>query len=716
MMPTSGGDGSVDGSVNVAGSSVGFERSDRMGSAARTRDVPSAPLRVAFVGAGTMARHHARALARLTIPNRVELVFDPDAAQREALLELCPGARGEAEPTVPALRGEVDVVHICSPPATHAALARVALEAGCHVYVEKPFARTAVEAERMLALARERELRVCAGHQLLFERPTREALEQAAKLGRLSHIESYFAFRPTRSKHGAGLPADEQLLDVLPHPLYLLLGFLASEEPHARPELQSSHVGCDGTLHASIRAGGLLGTLTVTLTGRPVESYVKLVGTHGTLVADHVRGIVVRSIGPGTSSLDKALQPFRTARQLAIGTLKSLVRRAIARRRSYPGLAEILEAFYRSVTEEAEPPLTEAEILDTVRLFEAIASSLDTVIPVSAGEGDPVADPGSERSVVVTGGTGFLGRQVVRVLLRHGARVRVLSRKAPAAWEREKGAEYAVVDLAAGCDPAILGGFQCVVHCAAETRGGREAHRRNSIEATERLLRSARSAGVRRIVHVSSLAVLARPERGGRLTEESDLEPDAERAGPYVWGKLNSEKLARDLGEELGLEVKIVRPGAIVDQQVFEAPGRLGRRFGNLFVAVGRRRDPLGVVDLTFAARTLAWMALHFEEAPPSLNLLSPDLPTRRDLVARLRAREPDLRVVWLPGPALKAASWAAVLVQKALRRGKEPIRLDRAFASEPYDTSLVETLSSTILEWDEADARSETIRRSDRG
>ena len=66
----------------------------------------------------------------------------------------------------------VDVVHVCTPPETHVSLAELALNGGCHVYVEKPFTETSRDAAHLLSLARETGREVCVGHQLLFERFT----------------------------------------------------------------------------------------------------------------------------------------------------------------------------------------------------------------------------------------------------------------------------------------------------------------------------------------------------------------------------------------------------------------------------------------------------------------------------------------------------------------------------------------------------------------
>jgi len=226
-----------------------------------------------------------------------------------------------------------------------------------------------------------------------------------------------------------------------------------------------------------------------------------------------------------------------------------------------------------------------------------------------------------------------------------------------------------------------------VIHCAAETAGGKAAHERNSIGATERLVRAAAKAGVRTLVHVSSLAVLASSPARKTLDESSALEVASDRCGPYVWGKLESERIAVALGAELGLDVKIVRPGAIIDDDRFEPPGRLGKRLGNVFVAVGPRRSRIGTVDVDFAGRAIAWMATHVADAPAVINLLTPDLPTRRELIARLRRANPDISVVWLPRALVQMLSWLAMPLQRVLRPGSPPINIARAFSSQTYDT-----------------------------
>jgi predicted dehydrogenase/nucleoside-diphosphate-sugar epimerase len=654
---------------------------------------PAGPVRVVLFGAGAMARHHAAAIQRLAPSARIVGVADPSPEALAAMGRVAPGAVLESNAARLLDAVGADVAHVCTPPAHHVAGARAALEAGLHVYVEKPFAPTEAEALQILDLARQRGAKICAGHQLLAERPTVEALRLLPALQELVHVESYFSFRPIHwtPDGSAPFPHHLQLLDILPHPVYLLVRFLESGSP-SPVELTALEAGSSGTLHAIVRAGALTGTLIVTLEGRPIENHVRLVGRNGSITAEYVRGTVRRAIGPGLSGIDKVLGPFREARQLVGGTTGALWGRAVRRQRSYPGLVELFSAFYQSVREELPSPVSERNILATSRICEAVEDALTAPRP-SRLRINPAERGGR---VVVTGGTGFLGSAVVRALRGAGRPVTVLARRSPPPWEVVDDVAYVALDLAAGPNPAVFTGAEAVIHCAAATSGGYEAHQAHSLDATDNVLRAAQEAGVRHFIHVSSLSVLQ--GRGGKpLREDSPLHPDSRASGPYAWGKAESERIARGRAAELGIGVRIIRPGAIIDQAAFEPPGVLGRRIGNLFVAVGSPRDPLPTVDVALVARTLAWMVENFDDAPAVLHMLDPDPPTKRALIARLRQGNPDLRVVWLPRLLLHPLSWAAMVAQKMLRPGQKPINVASVFARQHYDTSEIRRLAPFI-------------------
>ena len=109
-------------------------------------------LRVAVAGCGGLARrYHLRALSRM--PGvRVVAVADPDPSARGHAARTT-GAAAYADPYQAILRPDVDAVVVCAPPAAHADLAIAALEAGRHLYLEKPIATSSADGRRVAAAA-----------------------------------------------------------------------------------------------------------------------------------------------------------------------------------------------------------------------------------------------------------------------------------------------------------------------------------------------------------------------------------------------------------------------------------------------------------------------------------------------------------------------------------------------------------------------------------
>ena len=641
-------------------------------------------LRVAVAGAGKMALQHIRAIQALGPQAEVVGIADPSKEACEAALAQVPNAI--SAPGLSELLGQVqvDVVHVCTPMELHATIAMEALEHGCHVYIEKPVTPGILELEPLLGAAEQRSLKICAGHQVLFERPYQRMLELLPAIGSPVHVESYFSFRPVRTSSGNKRPLtnEEQLVDVLPHPVYLMLDVLERARPQDNSELRALEISPGRTVHALVGRGSLNASLMASLEARPVEHWLKVVGTNGTIHADFVRGSVQELLGPGTSGFDKALNPFRLSSQLGLRNVAALARRIRKRGGGYPGLEEIFQAFYRSIIEELPSPTSPTQIRGTVQICDEVRTRLQEDEAGGSRQAVPIQ---AEAQVLVTGGTGMLGREVVKLLREAAFGVRVVSRRIPPTDKRLSGVEYVSADLAESLAEELLSGIQSVIHCAAETSGGWDAHQRNSIDATVSVLRAAADAGVSTFVHVSSVAVLD-STRKGPITDETPLHPDPKSLGPYAWGKLESERLARELAPELGITLKVVRPVALVDPSAFAPPGRLGRRLGNLFVAVGWPSKSLAAASNVSSARGVVAAAIRPGDTQDVMNLVPRESPTRGELVERLRQTSPEVSVVWLPRVLLYPLSWTATLAQKVLRPGKPAMNVASAFAGTDYE------------------------------
>jgi predicted dehydrogenase/nucleoside-diphosphate-sugar epimerase len=634
-----------------------------------------------------MGVQHLRAIAR--VPGaRVVAIADPLITPDRLGNDLPAGVQLLRTPEQLLEEVRPDIVHIVTPPRTHMALACRAIEAGCHAYVEKPFALSTADARRILELAARRGVKVCAGHQLMYEAPARRLRESLSTLGELVHAESRVAFRMVRRN----ITPVDQVKDILPHAVYLLLGSLDTEAP---VDIVGVETRADGDVHARIRVGNVTGTVWLTLKGRPIEQRVNIVGTNGSVTADFVTGGVVRVVGPGNSPVSVLLKPYSEARQVVAGTTRGFAARFRRSNLSYPGLPDLFGQFYRHARLGAPAPMSQKSILDTVVVCERIGSCLDASEETAEQQARARLQLESEAlpirargRVLLTGGSGFLGRRVAVELRTAGFDVRSVSRSRVPHQSRLPGVEYVQADLSTPLDAAVLSGVHSVVHCAAETAGDVAEHRANSVTATANLLTAAADAGVRAFVHVSSVAVL---KPGGRrpINEQTPLDAGNFERGPYVWGKAEAELVARRTGDELRLPVKIVRPGPLVDYESFQPPGRLGRELGPWYAAVGPRNGRLAVCDVGTAARVLRWYVQEFESAPEVLNLLEDPTPRRRELMARFTQRRPDLRVFWVPGIVLRLASPVLKLAQRILVRGRTPLDIYAAFASERYDAAL---------------------------
>ena len=221
----------------------------------------------------------------------------------------------------------------------------------------------------------------------------------------------------------------------------------------------------------------------------------------------------------------------------------------------------------------------------------------------------------------------------------------------PAPAARVPGVQYVTGDLARGLAAEAFEGVDSIVHCAAETSGGKSEQQRNSIAATKLLIERGAAAGVKAVLHVSSLAVI-KPGNGRMVDERTPIDAGNLERGPYVWGKAESEVLAAQLGRDLGVQVKIVRPGPLVDFDDFHAPGRLGREVGPWYVAIGSRHSPLSVLDVSTGARVIRSYMDDFAGAPDLVNLVQTPAPTRGELVERLRTAAAGSEDRLVPGPA----------------------------------------------------------------
>jgi hypothetical protein len=155
------------------------------------------------------------------------------------------------------------------------------------------------------------------------------------------------------------------------------------------------------------------------------------------------------------------------------------------------------------------------------------------------------------------------------------------------------------------------------------------------------------------------------------------------------------EELVEREAAALGIETRIIRPGALIDFDDPSLPGLMGRRlFGRWHLGLGGPHLPIAVCDVKSCARAIAWCVAHFDDAPPVVNLIDPSLVTRGALVGRFRAGGWDGRMVWLP-ISLLAAGMTTARMLLSLAQGRLPERLAAWSVLRPrrFDTRVSEAM-----------------------
>ena len=208
--------------------------------------------------------------------------------------------------------------------------------------------------------------------------------------------------------------------------------------------------------------------------------------------------------------------------------------------------------------------------------------------PRGRGHAHPRQRPGP--MTLVTGATGFVGSVLVRQLVEAGESVRVLRRPdsrldllGPAAHR----VEHALGDVTdAESVREAMRGVRDVYHVAAAVAFGPRARRRLwavNVRGTAHVVDAAREAGVRRLVHTSSIAALGRPEALGASIDESAVWTRSRQNTAYAESKRAAElEVLRAVAE--GLDAVIVNPALVF------GPGRSGEGTTALVerVAAGR--------------------------------------------------------------------------------------------------------------------------------
>lgn len=171
--------------------------------------------------------------------------------------------------------------------------------------------------------------------------------------------------------------------------------------------------------------------------------------------------------------------------------------------------------------------------------------------------------------VLVTGATGLIGSYICKVLIDHGFSVRAIFRKSSdfkllsGFKEKIDWTEADILDILRL--EKAMEGVEIVIHAAAMISFHKRDHKsmfKINVEGTANVINAASRAGVKQVIHISSVAALGRTKSSSVIDENNKWENSSYNTGYAVSKYLAELEVWR--GQEEGLNVVIVNPSVVL--------------------------------------------------------------------------------------------------------------------------------------------------------
>jgi predicted dehydrogenase len=344
-------------------------------------------MKIGIVGSGMISGHHLAAAARRPGAEVVGIV-DRDISRARAQ-----AAKHSINRTFDNLTDLLalgpDVVHILTPPHSHAALAIEALRAGAHVFVEKPMAMSEQECLAMAAAATRADREICVGHNWLYT-PTmiqaRELIESGAA-GDVLQASASFNFDVRRNasfskEHWAAQLPGGLAEDLAVHPLALLSRLLGASRRVSAVERTSAEIagGKTADVRALLDADRGIGTLSVSLRARPDMGLLDIQCTKSLLRLNiSSMALTMQRELPVPQKIGRALGNLDVAWQLFGGTVGAAWKLARKQIDGSYGIVPLIHAFYNAIEEGKPAPVPSADGIESVRVLRTIWPEPDAI-------------------------------------------------------------------------------------------------------------------------------------------------------------------------------------------------------------------------------------------------------------------------------------------------------------------------------------------------
>jgi len=280
---------------------------------------------------------------------------------------------------------KVDVVDICTPPQTHAALAVQSMETGANVLIEKPMTMTVSDAEKIVSCQKSSGVTVGVIHNWLFESAVLEARELVnhgligeALSVEIEALDTKDDSMAANEHHWCHKLPGGRFSEMLAHPIYLTRHFLGGEVEVS--DVQLSKLGSyawmkSDELCATFKVGKKLGRSYASFNSSRDAIYVSLYGREGIIKVEIINSILTFMPRRANKRFSKGSDSLKQASQIMGRTGKNVM--SVVSKSWMSGPEMCIKLFSESLLSDKEPPVSAADGLAVVKTLEEICTKIE---------------------------------------------------------------------------------------------------------------------------------------------------------------------------------------------------------------------------------------------------------------------------------------------------------------------------------------------------
>lgn len=541
---------------------------------------------VCIVGAGGISNSHVEALK--SIPSiKVTAVVDPQLGNAERLAKTWGIEAFYDDPKDLFVNKICNVAHILVPPQKHKEIALSYIENGMHVFIEKPMCLSLSEASNLKSAARKNDVLIGVNHNTAFTCAHLRAKEiiRTNKFGKIHHIYYYWntdlpLLAGKKYNHWMFQSPKNIIFEQAPHPLsqiYDLIGPIRECKVLTRNPVElAPDIYFFNSWQVSMTCEKATCQLFYSI-GQEFPAIGMIIICEGGIISVNVmrNRAIVETSTKGRDFIDY-LTGMDIARQERLQSYRNFFEELKATFRLRPpadwqstSMRSSIKGFYEGLNND-KLPIDVDFGTEVVRMCERITEGI--TFSKESSSLSPIINKVKKEhcDVAIFGGTGFIGRHLVKRLVKAGMRVNVMARGnrgLPEIFYHEL-VHCVPGDVANAEDVAkVISNAQFVIDLAFSFGDGTWDYiEQVGIGGARTVADCCLRKNVKKLIYASTIAVLDMSSHKKRIKDHTGPDPKFGNRDIYAKFKSICEHMLLKMRDEKGLNVCILRPGIVIGE------------------------------------------------------------------------------------------------------------------------------------------------------